>query len=135
VILALDGSEAAKKAIPVAEEIARMEDGKIVIAHVTEFIVGKSAKVPVRADEAKIKAEIEKQAEELRGRGTEATVDIADNVLGGPAHAIVDIADRNDGDLIITGTRGHGAVAGVLLGSVAHRLLHIADRPTLTVPA
>ena len=56
-------------------------------------------------------------------------------MLGGPAHAIEEIADRADADLIVVGTRGHSSVAGLLLGSVTHRLLHIAHRPVLVVPS
>ena len=82
-----------------------------------------------------IRAEIAQEAKELSDRGIETKVELAEVAAGGPAHAIVDIADRNDGDLIVTGTRGHGSVAGLMLGSVAHRLLHIAKRPTLAVPS
>lgn len=134
IVLALDGSEGAKKAIPVAAELAEKEKASIVIAHVVEYIVGKAAKEPVRADEDEIRAEIDKQAKELSDQGIETTVEVADNILGGPAGAIVEIADRSGGDLIVTGTRGHTGLAGVALGSVAHRLLHIAKRPVLAVP-
>jgi nucleotide-binding universal stress UspA family protein len=102
---------------------------------VTEYIVGKAAKEPVHANEDEIKSEIKKQAQQLSERGIETTVEFEDNVLGGPAKAIVDIAERNDGDLIVTGTRGHSAFAGLLLGSVAQRLVSIAKRPTMAVPA
>ena len=37
-------------------------------------------------------------------------------------------------DLIVTGSRGHTAIAGIVLGSVAQRLLHLADCPVLVVP-
>ena len=135
IVLALDGSDAAKKAIPVAAEIAEKEKAKIVIAHVVEFIVGKATKEPIRADEKEIRAEIDREAEELSARGIDTRVEVAENVLGGPAHAIIEIADRNSGDMIVTGTRGYGAVAGAMLGSVAQRLLHSAKRPLLAVPA
>jgi nucleotide-binding universal stress UspA family protein len=36
-------------------------------------------------------------------------------------------------DLIVTGTRGRSALAGVVVCSVAHRLLHIAPCPVLVV--
>ena len=88
-----------------------------------------------RVDEDQIRAEIAHEAKELSDRGIETRVELADVTAGGPAHAIVDITDRNDGDLIVTGTRGHGSVAGLMLGGVAHRLLHIAKRPTLAVPS
>ena len=115
IILALDGSEGAKQAIPVAAELAEKEKAKIVIVHVTEYLAAKGGELPY-VDEDQVRAEIDEEAKELRDRG-------------------IEIADRNDGDLIVTGTRGHGSIAGLMLGSVAHRLLHIAKRPTLAVPS
>ena len=134
IVLALDGSEASKKAIPVAVELAEKERAKIVIAHVTEYVAGKGGEVPP-PEEDQIRAEINDQAKELSDHGIETSVELADSVLGGPAAAIVEIADRTGADLIVTGTRGQSSLAGVMLGSVAHRLLHIAKRPTLAVPS
>lgn len=134
IVLALDGSDGAKQAIPVAAELAEKEKAKIVIAHVTEYLAAKGGELP-GVDEDQVRAEIDEEAKELRDRGIETKVELAEITVGGPAHAIVDIADRNAGDLIVTGTRGHGSVAGLMLGSVAHRLLHIAKRPTLAVPS
>ena len=134
IVLALDGSDGAKQAIPVAAELAEQEKAKIVIAHVTEYLATKGGELPA-VDEERIRAELDEQAKELSDRGIETTVELADTVLGGPAHAIVEVADRTGGDLIVTGSRGHSAVAGLLLGSVAHRLLHIAKRPILVVPS
>ena len=55
-------------------------------------------------------------------------------ILGGPAHAIKQIADEVDAEMIVVGTRGRSQVGGLLLGSVAQRLLHIAGRPVVSVP-
>ena len=134
VVLALDGSDGAKKAIPVAVELVRGQGAKLVLAHVTEYLAAKGGELPHPGEE-EIRSEIEQEAEKLSKRGVETEVRFADSVLGGPAHAIVDIADRVGGDLIVTGTRGHTSVEGLLLGSVSHRLLHIAKRPILAVPA
>ncbi|MGA8925397.1 MAG: universal stress protein [Solirubrobacterales bacterium] len=134
IVLALDGSDEARNAIPVATELAEKEEAKLVIAHVLQYPAAKGGEVPPPGED-EIRAEIKQQAEDLSARGIPVEVEFADSVLGGPAHAIVDIADRTGADLIVTGTRGRTSVAGVLLGSVTHRLLHIAKRPVLAVPA
>ncbi|MGA8806077.1 MAG: universal stress protein [Solirubrobacterales bacterium] len=134
IVLALDGSDEARNAIPVATELAEKEEAKLVIAHVLQYPAAKGGEVPPPGED-EIRAEIKQQAEDLSTRGIPVEVEFADSVLGGPAHAIVDIADRTGADLIVTGTRGRTSVAGVLLGSVTHRLLHIAKRPVLAVPA
>ena len=134
IVLALDGSDEARNAIPVATELAEKEEAKLVIAHVLQYPAAKGGEVPPPGED-EIRAEIKQQAEDLSTRGILVEVEFADSVLGGPAHAIVDIADRTGADLIVTGTRGRTSVAGVLLGSVTHRLLHIAKRPVLAVPA
>jgi nucleotide-binding universal stress UspA family protein len=88
----------------------------------------------VFADEQEVRADIQRLADELRAEGLDASVETAVLVLGGPAHSIAEIAERADADLIVVGTRGHSAVAGLLLGGVTQRLLHIVHRPVLAVP-
>ena len=133
ICLALDGSENSKKAIPVAAELAEKEDADIVIAHVVEMVAGKGGIVPIHIED-EIVDELKAEADELEKRGIKTKVEVVHNVMGGPAHCIVDIADRNDADMIVTGTRGHNPIASLLLGSVAERLIQIAKRPTVAVP-
>jgi nucleotide-binding universal stress UspA family protein len=133
IVLALDGSEGSKRAIPVARELARLGGAKIVIAHVEERTIGKGGG-PIHPDEEEIRAEIDKVAEELSNEGIEAKVRAADVMVGGPGHVIASTADESGAGLIVTGTRGHTAVSGLLLGGVTLRLLHIAHQPVLAVP-
>jgi nucleotide-binding universal stress UspA family protein len=48
---------------------------------------------------------------------------------------IVSYADTIDADLIVIGSRGHGAFLNALLGSVSRGVLHEARRPVLVVRA
>jgi len=133
IVLALDGSEGSRRAIPVAAELARQNGGRIVIAHVEQDVAGKGgAPIPITEDE--IQAEIRKQADQLSTDGIETSVEMRNVMLGGPAHPIAEIAEEANADLIVAGTRGHSPVAGLLLGSVTQRLLHIARSPVLVVP-
>jgi len=133
IVLALDGSEASRAAIPQAVELAKNDDGRIVIAHVEQDVAGKGVgTIPATEDE--IQAEIRKQAKELSEQGIETKVEMRNVMVGGPAHPIAEIADEAGADVIVTGTRGHTPVGGLLLGSVTERLLHIAHRPVLAVP-
>lgn len=134
IVLALDGSEASQKAIPVATELARQNGARIVIAHIEEDVVGKGGG-PIVATEDEIQAEIRKQAEELSADGIDTSVQMRNVMLGGPAHPIAEIADEAGANLIVVGTHGHTAVGGMLLGSVTQRLLHIAHCPVLAVPS
>lgn len=133
IVLALDGSDGSRKAIPFATELAQNDKAAILIAHVEERNLGKGGG-PLHVDEEEIKAEIRKQADELSAQGIDTSIQMVDVMLGGPAHAIEEIANKAGADLIVLGTRGHSPVAGLLLGSVTQRLLHIARRPVLAVP-
>lgn len=133
IVLGLDGSEGANRALPFASALVQREGGKLVIAHVEEDIVGKGGG-PIHATEDETQADIRRQADELAEAGIETSVEMSSVFLGGPAPAIAKIADRVGADLIVVGSRGHSAAIGVVLGSVAERLPHVAHQPVLVVP-
>jgi nucleotide-binding universal stress UspA family protein len=135
IVLALDGSDTAKRGIPVAVEIAKAGKGRIVIAHVEERMATKG-RAPIHADEDEIQKELKGLVKDLESDGIEAKIELGDVMAGGSgvAHAIADIAEKSKADLIVAGTRGHSLIEGLLVGSVTQRLLHIAKQPVLVVP-
>lgn len=54
-------------------------------------------------------------------------------VVGDPAETIVQFARQRQCELIAIGTRGLGALPGLLLGSVTTRVMHLADVPVLAL--
>ena len=135
IVLALDGSDTAKRGIPVAVELAKAGKGRIVIAHVEERMATKG-RAPIHADEDEIQKELKGLVKDLESDGIEARIELGDVMAGGSggAHAIADIAEKSKADLIVAGTRGHSLIEGLLVGSVTQRLLHIAKQPVLVVP-
>jgi nucleotide-binding universal stress UspA family protein len=134
IVVGSDGSDHAKHALRFAVGLARHEDARLIVAHVEEDIVGKGGG-PIHATEDEIQAELDRQAEELSSEGIETSVKKTSVMLGGPAPAIAKIADEAGADLIVVGSRGHSALAGVVAGSVAQRLPHFAHSPVMVVPS
>src|SRR5262245_18852437 len=136
IVLALDGSDTAKRGIPFAVELAKAGEAKIVIAYVEERMAT-NGRAPVHADEDQVESELKTVVKDLEADGIEAKLQMGDVMAGGSgvAHAIADIADKSKADLLVAGTRGHSPIEGLLVGSVTQRLLHIAKQPVLVVPA
>jgi nucleotide-binding universal stress UspA family protein len=134
IVVASDGSESADAAVAKATELARASSGRLVLVHVVEHTMGKAAGYAARADEPDLKAHVEKQVADLTSQGVKAELQITDIVLGGPAKTIADVAKQVSADLIVAGTRGHGALFGLIGGSVSQRLLHVSPCPVLIVP-
>jgi nucleotide-binding universal stress UspA family protein len=136
VIWATDGSEAADRALLQAKMLTADAQGSLLAVYCQEYTMpGKGGgSVPVHANEDDLQSKVERQVAELSSDGVAATLESTRSRVGGAAHAIADIAVREQADLIVVGTRGHTALAGLLLGSVTQRLLHISPCPVLAVP-
>jgi nucleotide-binding universal stress UspA family protein len=133
IVVGLDGSDDARRALDLAVELARRGGARLVLAHVEQDIVGKGGTAyPPTEDE--IQAEVRRAAEELAQQGLQADAEIRGTVLEGPPEVLEAIARDAGADLIVVGNRGRSVVAGLILGSVPLRLLHIAHRPVLVVP-
>jgi nucleotide-binding universal stress UspA family protein len=135
IIWSTDGSPNAERALPHVKELAKGEGATITIVHVVERIEGAGAVgPPLRADEAEVQSKLRKLAAGLSEEGFNVSLVIRGDVGARPAHEVLAAAQEVDADLIVVGSRGLGAITGLLLGSVAHRLLHIAPCPVLVVP-
>lgn len=133
IVVGVDGSLGAKRALDVAADLAKRDGARLVLAHVQEDIVAKGGGA-IFANEDEIQAEIAKRTDELASQGIDTSLKQTTVYLGGPAPALMEFADEAQADLIVVGTRGQSALVGALLGSVAHRLLHLAHQPVLVVP-
>ncbi len=129
-----DGSECSKRALKHVVEIAKKFNSKVFILHAFPFIpeyIGSEYREKIVAQSTLESERITKEAAKvLEENGIEYEVEI----LEGPAHkAILNVADVRDVDLIVMGSRGVSAIAGVLLGSVSQRVVTHAKCPVLIV--
>jgi nucleotide-binding universal stress UspA family protein len=131
IVWATDGSEAADLALPYATSMAAGH--RLIAIHSRQVFHGRAAGHPVLADEDELEAKIRDQVATLRDDGVDAILQVVGDVPGA-ADAIASAARIAGADVIVVGTRGHGAVAGLLLGNVTQQLLHVAPCPVLAVP-
>ncbi|MGN6378994.1 MAG: universal stress protein [Gaiellales bacterium] len=134
IVVAMDGSEASERTLPVLRELAAPDGVRVEIVHVRERLVGRGAG-PLRVDEDELIERVKARAAELSQAGYDTHLHIEKTAGGQPAHIIAELAKERGADLILTGTRGHGPVAGLVLGSVTMRLLHVAPCPVVVVPS
>lgn len=137
IVWATDGSESADRALELVKSLGSEAGATVLALHSVEYVTGPGARgaFPQAADEDERQSKITKQVAELEGQGLTITLKVVHSGMSGAAHSIAEIAEQEGADLIVVGTRGHTALAGLLLGSVTQRLLHIAPCPVLAVPA
>jgi len=137
ILIATDGSDSAHEALDFGLDLAAEQEARAFVVHVAPAVdvmpcanfayvaptllhefTGHDRE-PLR-EAAKIAAE--------KGVGVETEL-----LKGKPADEIVTYADTVNADLIVVGSRGHGAIASALIGSVSRGVLHESRRPVLIV--
>ena len=135
IVWATDGSENADRALAYAKSLASADGATLTVVHIVQKIATSGDKALAwNANEEDVEAKANEIVSELSDEGLNATLRLVTHVGTQPAHEIADIAREEEADLIVVGTRGHAAIAGLLLGSVTQRLLHVAPCPVLVVP-
>ena len=131
ILLCYDGSAEAKHALDRVGEIASAVPSQVAVVSVAEPIYNEPryAGLVDPGEEQSHRRLLEEAAEELRGRGVDATT--AEQV-GQPAAAILDAA-RDGADLVVVGSRHRGLIKRLLFGSVSAELVVEAPCDVLVV--
>lgn len=134
ILLAYDGSEWAKRAALLAGEITHREKESelwIVCAmgNVSSTMGETLAEqwISVQTVEG---GKLLDEAEELVGSHVPIHREL---MFRPPAESIIEVADTRGIDLIIIGSRGSGALAGLLVGSQSQKVLSLAKCPVMVI--
>ncbi len=137
ILVPLDGSELAKKALDEAEKLASCFGSDIILFEVVPFlpIYGSPELVtPLIVDE-KQKEAAEKYllnlSEELKKKGFQATAVVRTGQQ--VAVEIIDFAKESGANLIVMCTHGRSGISRWVLGSVALKVLTRAETPILLI--
>ncbi len=123
ILVPVDGSENAAKAIQYSDLLARKTGASITLLYVQEHGL------------SKLKPELSKRIGNrilsMAAKQVEGTTPDQKLEVGDPAKMIIQTADKGNYDMIIIGSKGHGAVSRFLLGSVSDHVAHYAKHPVL----
>lgn len=143
IICGVDGSPDSKVALEVAAQLADRLGSTLILAHVAEpEYLPYAAAYPFggTSGQMAVTEEVE-SAEEAGARllqrvaSNAGLVDAERRVgIGHPAERLADLADEEDADLVVVGSRGRGALKAAFLGSVSYNLVGVARCPVLIVP-
>ncbi|MFD5254087.1 universal stress protein [Streptomyces bobili] len=129
----VDGTEESLAALAWAAREAVRRDLALRVVHAWRFQRDAAAEVADReAQEEWVRAAVREAVDDVSGRhpGLRVTNDVLE---GDPADTLV--AAAAEAELLVLGSRGHGAVVGFLLGSVGQQVIAEARRPVVLVRA
>jgi nucleotide-binding universal stress UspA family protein len=136
IVIATDGSTSAAEAVDFGLELAEEHDAVPVLVHVVPAfdVLPAGGLAPTAAVPHEVSARdwlpLVTANKRAKAHGIHAEKKV---LVGDAADEIVAFADSIDADMIVVGSRGHGAFTSALLGSVSRRVLHESRRPVLVV--
>jgi len=146
ILVCVDGSEPSIKAAGHAIEIAKKHDAQLIALNVIVSQLGYAyssgafglAGTPGAMNDLlnKAKQEAKKWFDEVEKKATAQGVKVRAEIVASPTSvvpAIVDYAEKNKVDLIVTGTKGRSGFTKLLIGSVASGVVTYASCPVMVV--
>jgi nucleotide-binding universal stress UspA family protein len=140
ILVPLDGSELAERAVPCAEQLAGTGETTLHLVGVVDLLVHSVwAPVPIYISDDTFARELTQMTTYLGGLEAQLTargMTVRTSTLTGSVAPILLDYERDEGiDLVVMCTHGRSGPARFALGSVAERLLHYGAVPLLMVRA
>ncbi len=138
ILVPLDGSALAERALPHAGGIGRATGAEVILLQVVQAPLGDAPEAGQTEEDRAIR---EVAVEALSYLGTiagklkeEGSIKVRSEVLEGPAaDGILGFAHREDVDLIIMSTHGRTGISKLLMGSVAEKVMLTTKRPVMLI--
>jgi nucleotide-binding universal stress UspA family protein len=118
IVVGVDRSDAAESVVDAASWLASTLDTRLLVVH--------AVAEPVE--------EAEELLESLRARLPGADDTSTRLVEGAPAERLIELADQEDAELLVVGSRGRGALSSAVLGGVSRKVARDARCPVVVVP-
>jgi nucleotide-binding universal stress UspA family protein len=131
ILVPLDGSALAERALPYAENLAQAAADELVLLHVVSPL-GWDLKPPLERD---LLADLNVVVERVRAAGIAARPSMYNGYHTAPGIIIARAAREHGAGLIVMSTHGRGGVGRFVYGSTADEVLRYADVPLLLIPA
>jgi len=137
-LVPIDGSKLSARAIPLAADLARALDGRLLILTVVDDSVRKPMSEFATAEgisltEA-VNAMLGRAAHEA-ARDGDIDVAVEHMTDDNPGEAILRLADERAVAMLVLSSHGRSGASRWLLGSVAHKIVQAASVPVVVVPA
>ncbi len=132
VVVGIDGSTNAQRALAVAADLARAVDADLAVFHALGLMtVIEGRHVPSEGHRDDIERLLRNEwCSALQGDRTLRWR--AEIVYGSPAEVLLSLARDLDASFVVVGSRGVGDEQA--LGSTSHHVVHHSDRPVVVVP-
>ena len=134
IVLAVDGSEYSNRAIEYARSLSEHYEANLWLIHVfshTSDLLGYQDFEKLYAKRKSTGQTVLDDAQKILGP---TTVKVYKELIeGSEAEAILMVAEKQQADLIVIGTRGFGAVKGLLVGSVSRKVIHLSTCPVMVI--
>ena len=134
ILLAVDGSDCSSKALAYAADMAETYRATLRLVQVlphTSDLLGYDDFEKLYARRKHAGQSVLDAAIDMLG---EPQFEIQAELCEGPeAESILNFAKKNQADIIVMGTRGMGALKGLLLGSISRKVIHYATCPVMVV--
>ena len=135
-LVAIDGSKMSNKALKSALQIAKERYSKVGVIHVEKNVMISENMTTDSIDEiySKINHEVDALFDEAKALAEDEDLEIDTHyVMGDPAVQIVKTAEQGNYQLIVMGSRGLGAIKGIVMGSVSYKVLQLSHCPVLII--
>ena len=140
IVVPVDGSETAQKALVTALQMARESSGCVHLVHVVEGLTPMTAD-PYGAYSGDVIEVMRQSGRKIlddalalaRAEGVQADTQLFDNFGERLAEVVADSATRFNADLMVVGTHGRRGIGRVLMGSGAEQIIRLSPVPVLVL--
>ena len=132
ILVPLDGSSLAERALPYAVAVVRERHLRLLLVRVLESTPPRGMSLVQEPD---ARGDLERVAKQLREEAIEVETDISSTLLGTVPEELVGRAQKRGCELIVMSTHGRGGLGRWLYGTVAEEVMRRSPVPVLLISA